>query len=218
MTADITVLQQTFDGQLKILCRVIGDDCGGASVDDRLYNVIEEIVGGNVIAELKRQHPCDWLDLIRIVRMKNESFSTSNTRAIVFKIPVALSEIYEKLHGKDLKSAIHSSSYVNEITTCPTPDKLRFKVDFMIKLFTPTIDSIITLMKNTVSNGLSNIIMVGGFSVCPMIQEAVCKAFPDNQIIIPCNPGLSGLTGAVLFGHQPDYIWSELRDEEGIGK
>ena len=98
------------------------------------------------------------------------------------------------------------------------------KADLMIK--TSTIDSIITLMKNTVSNRstngvshiVSNIVMVGGLSECPMIQEAVYKAFPDNQIIIPVNTDLSVLKGAVLFGHRPDYSRSVLCDEEGIGK
>jgi molecular chaperone DnaK (HSP70) len=82
---------------------------------------------------------------------------------------------------------------------------MRFSPDLMIKLFTPTIDSIITLMTNTVSNrstnGVSNIVMVGGLSECLMIQDAVYKAFPDNQIIIPDEADLSVLKGAVLFGH-----------------
>ena len=60
--------------------------------------------------------------------------------------------------------------------------------------------------------------MVGAFSDCPIIQDAVYKAFPDNQIIIPEDAGLSVLKGAVLFGHRPDYSRSELCDEEGIGK
>ena len=130
------------------------------------------------------------------------------------KFPLSLNEICKELHGKDLKSAIGSSSYVNEITLCG--DKLKFKADLMIK--TSTIDSIITLMKNTVSNRstngvshiVSNILMVGGLSECPMIQEAVHSAFPDNQIIIPVNADLSVLKGAVLFGHRPDYNRSEL--------
>ena len=220
VTADITVLRTTYNGQLKVLCSTTGDDCGGASVDDRFCNVLEEIVGGNVIAELKRQDPLDWLDLLRIVRISKEAFTKSNKRVTVFIIPVTLKEIYEELHGKDLESAIHSSLYVNELTIFG--HKWRFKADLMIKLFTPTIDSIITLMKNTVSNkstnGLSNILMVGGFSNCHMIQEAVYKAFPDNQIIIPYDSDLSVLQGAVLFGHRPDYNRSELCDEEGIGK
>jgi hypothetical protein len=86
----------------------------------------------------------------------------------------------------------------------------------MIKLFTPTIDSIITLMKNTLSNrstnGVSNILMVGGFSECPLIQEAVQKAFRGKRIIIPEDAGMSVLKGAILFGHRPDYIRSVKGD------
>lgn len=113
---------------------------------------------------------------------------------------------------------------MNEITLIN--DKLRFKADLMIKVFTPTIDGIITLMKTTVSNrsmngvsnNVSNIVMCGELSECPMMQDAVYKAFPDNQIIIPVNADLSVLNGAVLFGHRPDYNRSELCDEEDIGK
>jgi len=50
-----------------------------------------------------------------------------------------------------------------------------------------------------------------------MIQEAVHKAFPDNQIIIPMDAALSVLKGAVLFGHRPDYNRSELCDNAPPG-
>ena len=224
MRADITVLQQTYNGQLKVLCRATGDDCGGTSVDDRFCNMLEEIVGGNVIAEFKRQDPEEWMFLLRGFRGAIEKITTSNTNVITLAFSIALNEICEELHGKDLNSVMKSSSHVNEITQ--SGDKLKMKADLMIKLFTPTIDGIITLMKKTfsnrstngVSNNVSNILMVGGFSNCPMIQDAVYKAFPDNQIIISQETGFSVLCGAVLFGHRPYYIWSELRDEEGIGK
>ena len=101
---------------------------------------------------------------------------------------------------------------MNEITLIN--DKLGFNADLMIKLFRPTIDSIITLMKNTLSNrstnGLSTILMVGGFSECPLIQDAVQAAFPDKRIIIPEDAGMSVLKGAVLFGHRPDFIRSRV--------
>jgi hypothetical protein len=74
------------------------------------------------------------------------------TRVFNLRIPICLFDECLKLHGKDLKSAIDSSSYVNEITL--SKDILRIKPDAMIKLFTPTIDSIITLMKNTVCRGM----------------------------------------------------------------
>ena len=214
MIAYITVLQQNYNGQLNVLCRATGDDCGDASVIDRFCNMLEEIVGGNVIAELKTRTPTDWRELLQDIRRRIEAFPRMMTSVFNFRIPIGLFEECRKLHGKDLKSAIDSSSYVNEITL--SKDILRIKPDAMIKLFTPTIDSIITLMKNTVSNkstnGLSNILMVGKFSECSLIQEAVKKAFPDSQIIIPDYAGLSVLKGAVLFGHRPNYIRSVKGD------
>ena len=225
MTADITVLEQTLYGQLKVLCRAIGDDCGDTSVVDRFLKIIEEIAGENVISEIKEKEPLSYIDLVQEIERVKLRVRTENKRNVYFGIPyVAINEKCKEFGGKSLKSAIKSSSYVDEITM--HGDKLKFSDDLMIKLFTPTIDGIITLMKNTVSNSstngvsndVSNIVMVGGLSECSLIQEAVYKAFPDNQIIIPDNVDLSVLYWAVLFGHQPDYIWSELRDEEGIGK
>ena len=215
-----------YDLQLKVLCRATGDDCGGTSVYNKLYNILEEIFGRNMTTESNRKETIAWLDMPRDFRTKIESFTTSNTKSMALRFPPSLNEICKILHGNDLKSAIDSSSYVNEITILCNATLIYKAYLIIIKLFTPTIDSIITLMKNTVSNRstngvsytVSNILIVEELSKCPMIQDAVYKAFPDNQIIIPVNADLTVLQGAVLFGHRPDYIWSELRDEEGIGK
>ena len=200
------------------------DDCGGTSVDDRFCKMLEEIVGGNVITKVKNEDPVEWLAMLRNFRIKMKYLTTSNTKVTTLQFPLTLIEIWKRLHDKDFKSSIQSSSYGNEITL--VSEKVRFKADLVIKLFTPTIDSIITLMKNTVSNRatngvshiVSNIVMVGGLSECPVIQDAVYKAFPDTQIIIPVDADISVFQGAILFGYRPDYSRSELCDEEGIGK
>ena len=70
--AYITVLRQTYDGQLKTLCRATADDCGGASVDDRFCNMLEDIFGENAIAELKRQYLIDWIYMVREFRIKKK--------------------------------------------------------------------------------------------------------------------------------------------------
>jgi len=75
MTADITVLQQNYNCKLKELFRATEDDCGGASVDDRFYKMLEEIVGRNVIAELKENCTVDWLDLLRKVSIKKKIYA-----------------------------------------------------------------------------------------------------------------------------------------------
>jgi hypothetical protein len=127
-----------------------GDDCGGKSVADRFCNMLDEIVGKNVTTELKRKEPMAWLDMLKHFRIKIERFKTSNTTEIRLRYPLSLNEICLELHGKDLNSLMKWSSYVNEITE--VKGIFKFKADLIIKLVTPTIDSIFTLMKNTVSN------------------------------------------------------------------
>ena len=209
MTADITVLQTTYNGQLKELCRVSGDDCGGTSVDDRFLKILEEIAREKVISEFKEKDPLSYLDLVREFEALKLRVRTENKTKVNLSFPfVAIDGKCKKFGGKSLQSGIDSSSYVDEIVM--SGDNMRFSADLIIKLFTPTIDSTITLMTNTVSNrslngvsnSVSNIVMVGGFSECPMMQDAVYKAFPDNQIKIPVKAGLSVLKEAVLFGHQ----------------
>ena len=58
MTAGIAILGQTYDGKLKVLFRATGNDCGGASVDDRFCKMLGEIFGENVIAEFKENLDC----------------------------------------------------------------------------------------------------------------------------------------------------------------
>jgi hypothetical protein len=212
-TADITVHEKASNGQLKELCRATGNDCGSTSIDARFFKVLQEIVGEKLLSELKENYPLSYLDLVREFEVVKRTVGTENKQKFSIRIPrFSIEKICQEFERKSLQSAIASSSHVNEITLIN--DKLRFNADLMIKLFTPTIDSIIILMKNTLSNrstnSLSTILMVGGFSECPLIQDAVQAAFLGKRIIIPEDAGMSVLKGAVLFGHRPDFIRSRV--------
>ncbi|KAK3602818.1 hypothetical protein CHS0354_026369 [Potamilus streckersoni] len=52
--------------------------------------------------------------------------------------------------------------------------------------------------------------MVGGFSDCQLMQEAIKKAFPKAKIVILNHAGLAVFKGAVIFGHNPQLITSRI--------
>lgn len=52
--------------------------------------------------------------------------------------------------------------------------------------------------------------MVGGFSESVILQEAVKNVFPGRNVIIPAEPGLVVVKGAVAFGHDPSLISSRI--------
>lgn len=66
------------------------------------------------------------------------------------------------------------------------------------------------ILNNRSTQDVLKLLMVGGFSECHMLQDAIRKNFPNKQIIIPEEASMSVLKGAVLFGHRPDYVQTRV--------
>ncbi|XP_071141784.1 heat shock 70 kDa protein 12B-like [Mytilus edulis] len=212
-TADITVHEKTKDGRLKELHRASGNDCGGTSVDGRFFQMLVKILGGPVMKKIKDEDPAAYLDLFREFDAVKRTIVTGKEGKVNITIPYAsLDANCREMLGEDLKAVIASSPYGNEISL--RGDKMRIDAHLMINLFKPTVDNIISLMfeilKDKKVQNVTQILLVGGFSECRLIQDAVIKKFWDKKIIIPEEAGLSVLKGAVLFGHRPDYIQSRV--------
>jgi hypothetical protein len=52
--------------------------------------------------------------------------------------------------------------------------------------------------------------MVGGFSESEILQIEIRNAFPDLQLFIPMEGGVSVLKGAVIYGHSPKTLGIRL--------
>ncbi|CAG2200899.1 unnamed protein product [Mytilus edulis] len=89
---------------------------------------------------------------------------------------------------------------------------MRIDVELMKNIFKPSIDNITSLIQSILDSDalvdIAQILLVGGFSECLLIQDAIKTKFPNKKIIVPEEAGLSVLKGAVLFGHRPFYIES----------
>jgi actin-related protein len=58
--------------------------------------------------------------------------------------------------------------------------------------------------KNKSQGGvISTILMVGGFSDCPLLHERVTSEFPKLNVICPSDAVATVLKGAVMYGHNP---------------
>jgi len=89
-------------------------------------------------------------------------------------------------------------------------DKMRIQASVVKQFFKAPIDSIVDhlgkLLKEPEATNCSAIVMVGGFSESPMLQDAVKKKFTKTRVIIPHEAGLAVLKGAVIYGHRPSII------------
>ncbi|CAG2233546.1 unnamed protein product [Mytilus edulis] len=208
-TADITVHEKQKNGHLKELHRASGNDCGGISVDGRFFQMLVKILGGPLMKKIKDEDPAAYLDLFREFEAVKRTIVNGKEGKVNITIPYAsLDNNCRKILGEDLKAVIASSPFSKEISL--RGDKMRIDAHLIINLFKPTIDNIVSLMDDILKNkdvkGVTQILLVGGFSECRLIQDAVVMKFHDKKVIIPDEAGLSVLKGAVLFGHRPDYV------------
>lgn len=201
------------NGQLKELCRAAGNDCGGTSVDGRFFQMLVKIFGGPLMKKIKDDDPSAYLDLFREFETVKRTITPEKDSKVNITIPYASLDTHcNNILGENLADVLGSSPYSKQIAV--RGDKMRVDADVMKALFKPTIDNIISLMKeilqNKAASDVSQLLLVGGFSECILIQDAVKRNFKSKKVIIPEEAGLSVLKGAVLFGHRPEYVRSRV--------
>lgn len=101
---------------------------------------------------------------------------------------------------------------------CGNP-KLRIdKTTLTEKVFTGPIKDIVNhltcLFTEEDVKDIKIILIVGGFSECPLLQNEIKISFPNKRIVNPRDGSIAVMKGAVLFGHSAKII-ARKRIEQG---
>ncbi|XP_062582272.1 heat shock 70 kDa protein 12B-like [Saccostrea cucullata] len=209
-TADITVHKKCEDHTLEEISPASGGPWGGKSVDDRFIRFLEDISGDGTMSKYKKQSLEDYLDVLRTFEVTKRSVSPEKTGKIQVRIPLSFVEFCkESRKVKDFPSAIERSPHKDNVKY--VTGKLKWDVNFFKKtFFQKTIESIVKhvdeLFEEENVRDVRNILMVGGFSECKLVQKAIMDNFPNKKVIVPTEAGLAVVKGAVYFGHVPDAI------------
>ncbi|KAL5012615.1 hypothetical protein ScPMuIL_011166 [Solemya velum] len=207
-TADITVHEKQSDGTLRELHQASGGDWGGTKVDSEFDMLLTKLVSAKIIKDFCTQHKSDSLDLQREMETKKRTITSDSIDKVTVKIPVQLTDAFEKQSGETIASVIEQTRYAKKLNW--VGDKMRMEAKVFLDLFENCKNNIVGQIKEIMAEpevkGVSTILMVGGFSECQVIQDAIRKAFPDKKIIIPDQAGLAVLKGAVIFGYNPEQI------------
>ena len=207
-TADITVHQRQPNGTIEEVISPDGGPLGGKSIDDAFYKFLSEICGRNVMEELKTTELEDYVDVFREFETKKRSIQTNQQKKVVITLPLSLTMLVKKQHTK-FENAVATSRHKMDVSY--KGGKFHISPEAFRDLFKPTIDSLIRLIGKLLDNpklsDLRTILMVGGFSECELVQDAIRDKIRSSiTLIIPEEAGLAVLKGAVLFGHQPKIV------------
>ena len=198
------------NGTLKELHKANGGNWGGTKVDSSFSSLLASIVGNDVIEAFTTDHKYDYLELLRDFEIKKRTIQPNLTDKVTFKIPMNLLDTFRKLNpGGDIKTLVTSNAkFTNQLNW--TGDKIRMEANLAKALFDESCKKILDHLHQLFSlpnvKDVTSILLVGGFAESPMLQETVRDAFRNKKVIVPQDPGLAVLKGAVLYGHQPKTI------------
>ncbi|OWF53935.1 heat shock 70 kDa protein 12B-like [Mizuhopecten yessoensis] len=213
-TIDITVHQVQKNETIKEIHKASGGNWGGTSVDDEFESLLSDIVGEQIFREFKNDSVEDLLELYRNFEVKKRSISKTMEGKITFTVPVKLQEIFRKHHPNDKMDRFIKGNRKYSSDVIWRGDKLRMSKALTMSLFDRSLRNIIKHLDQIIGHqnvhDLSAILMVGGYSECPLLQDAMKERFPQLKVIVPREAGLAVLKGAVITGHCPNIITERI--------
>ncbi|KAL3878541.1 hypothetical protein ACJMK2_030881 [Sinanodonta woodiana] len=208
-TVDITVHEVMDDRELRELHRASGGDWGGTKVDNAFTDLLTDIIGNDVMIEVNKKDKSAFIDLFREFEVKKRTFKPDMKGKLNIRVPIALAEICKAKRGKEIKDIIASKAkYKNRMSWIG--DKLRIESDVAADFFQESCNAIVehleSLFNEPEVQDVTTILMVGGYSESPILQDFVKTNFKQKRILIPPEPELAVVKGAVIFGYKPNSI------------
>ncbi|XP_060582170.1 heat shock 70 kDa protein 12B-like isoform X2 [Ruditapes philippinarum] len=217
-TIDITVHEVDNDNNIKEIHAASGSGWGGTIVDKEFESLLVTLVSRDVYEDFKRDNTDDWLDVWREFEVRKRTITTSSNSPLRIKLPSSLAKRYKLVSNEILANALKNSKYDNDIKI--VKDKITFSPELARSWFRTSVESTVHMIKSILTSryvNISAILMVGGFSECLVLQNAVKSAFKEIDVIVPEEASTCVLKGATIFGHLPKVIIERvLRHTYGI--
>ncbi|VDH95526.1 Hypothetical predicted protein [Mytilus galloprovincialis] len=216
-TADISINEVTKEHNLKTIDRASGGDWGGTNIDKKYLKFLGEVLGNNIMEEIKRDYRSDLLEIQQDFEEQKRKVTPDRDHDVVIRMPGGVMEIIRNKKQK-LADIVESSQHSGTVSVKENQrDRLHIKARIFISFFKETTQHIISHLQQVLdSRHLGHIppamVMVGGFSESVIVTDAIRnhESFENIKVIIPTEARLAVLKGAVLFGHNPTVVISRM--------
>jgi molecular chaperone DnaK (HSP70) len=156
----------------------------------------------------------DYLDIFySFERAKRRDFSIVGHGKVQLTFPSIINRLCLKIKQKDVNEIISENAKLKNNVRL-IKDKLEIDIMLFKALFAAAIKDILNhlsiLTRQSQVRDLTTILMVGGYSECYLLQEAIRNKFNSLKVIVPHDSVLSVLKGAVLYGHSPRTFQSRI--------
>ncbi|XP_063413810.1 heat shock 70 kDa protein 12A-like isoform X2 [Mytilus trossulus] len=223
-TTDIAVHEVTGKNTLKEVHKACGGHWGGITVNKQFYNFLEEIFGKDVINSIKETNPSAFYSFLRIFENAKTTFKKEDEGdpegQVTLRLPFEWLETFEAIRSLSFANAVKTTNFKDRVKV--KLDKFRIKNNLFRTFYDYALENVIRELERLLSKkelkGVNTLLVVGGHSASTVLTDALKAKFPNIGMVIPKDPGLAVLKGAVMFGFDPGTITSRVaRFTYGIG-
>lgn len=166
--------------------------------------------GQDVIQALKAEYIDEYLDFVREFETKKRLIDPEKNEKTFFRLPPSILKLTESKTGIGLADCVKNSKYSSRVDYLKRQCKLRVDTSVLVELFQKPVMNIVEHVKKLMSDELLKdckaVVLVGGFSESPVLQNAVKQNLKNVKVVIPHEAGLAVLKGAAIFGFCPRVI------------
>lgn len=187
---------------------------GSGHVDNAFLQFLVRLLGAPAVREFLDENKLELFQLLRDFESTKRLVTTSMKKSLQVRIPVGLERICRKIHkGETMSSVVAKSMYRDKVKV--GDNKLHIEPSLCYDLFRATCAQIARSIKTVLASakGCSILILVGGMASSTIVQEMLKDELDKTNIkhiIVPPEPELAVLKGAVMFGHQPRSIFQRV--------
>lgn len=183
-------------GQIKEIHSASGGPWGGNMINTKMWSLLREIFGTEVVSTFSLNNRDDYLDLVRDIERQKRSFNSDSKCTI--ELPSSLT-IEVKKSNPDMVAEKYKGKA--EIIK----NKLQIIPEVLKSIFKESIDKIIgyvqKLLNEPETSKVKSILLVGGYASCGLLVHAIKEHFNHLTVICPLQPDVIVLKGAVIMGH-----------------
>ncbi|KAK3100215.1 hypothetical protein FSP39_016447 [Pinctada imbricata] len=212
-TVDITIHEVLGSKYIKEIYKANGGSWGGTTVDNAFWEILQEVLGGDVIDEFKSDHKYHEMEIINTFEIKKRYVDENTVKDIILSVPSALEDTVKKKHKKPIAKVLEANEKYNGKLK-GGKGRLRISPDLFRSFFDYACTSIVGHLRDLLNSpqleSVDTILMVGGFSESPILQHAIKTSFSSIRVLVPHNASIAVLNGAVLCGHEPETVHSRV--------
>ena len=189
------------DGKMTELECTLDLSWGGNMFNKKNWEMMSDIFGDDVIKELKKLK-ADFMMMEHDIELRKKNLTDGSRLQLT--ISPNFADLCRLSRGKDYKTLIQEYQLSHDHEIQVRTGKLVFEPKTVECAYELTLSHLYAtfaqVLEKPYLTGIKDIFLVGGASQSHIIVNRFKKRFPQYKVIIPLDPQLAVLKGAVMFG------------------